>query len=206
MAEMRTCHRTGCGWPAAASLSYRYETREAWLADLSAEPNPALWELCPHHADQLTVPLGWERLDRRTIAPAPVEPAGSELVGGHGRPAAEPMAGPGSPAVAARVGGEGHPVNRYAALSRKLPSVVAVASRQRAEPDRVATARGPGAQCSASSGRPRPNLGKDVAPEPDRELGQLAIPTLEDDDGRQAVVRPSRSPKTGDRNATLGCG
>jgi len=76
--EFRTCSRTGCRWPAAASLSYRYDTREVWVLDLAEEPHPALYDLCPHHADALTVMRGWARIDERNAVPAVVEPAAPE--------------------------------------------------------------------------------------------------------------------------------
>ncbi len=78
--EFRTCSRTGCRWPAAASLSYRYGTREVWVLDLAEEPHPALYDLCPHHADALTVMRGWTRIDERVAVPAVVEPAAPDRV------------------------------------------------------------------------------------------------------------------------------
>ena len=103
--ELRTCGRAGCRWPAAASLSFRYETRQVWLLDLAAEPHPALYDLCPHHADALTVPRGWERVDQRVPQEAMREPSGHDLE--------------------ARLRATGRPLrvgaNRYAALSEELP-------------------------------------------------------------------------------------
>lgn len=78
--EPRSCSRTGCRWPAAASLSYRYASAQVWLLDLSPEADPALYDLCPHHADHLVVPRGWERVDQRTARPVPVEPSADEIV------------------------------------------------------------------------------------------------------------------------------
>ncbi|HWB71396.1 MAG TPA: DUF3499 family protein, partial [Egibacteraceae bacterium] len=64
--QLRTCDRTGCRWPAAASLAYRYDRRQVWLLDLAARAHPALYDLCPQHADNLVVPRGWDCSDRRT--------------------------------------------------------------------------------------------------------------------------------------------
>lgn len=33
------------------------------------DEDPAAYDLCPDHADSLTVPRGWERLDRRSSRP-----------------------------------------------------------------------------------------------------------------------------------------
>ena len=114
-AEMRACSRTGCRWPAAASLSFRYASGQVWLLDLS-DPDPALYDLCPHHVDTLVVPRGWHRVDQRTAAPVVREPSGEELVT-RGRepvahyPAREPVR---RPAPATRT-------NRYERLHRELP-------------------------------------------------------------------------------------
>lgn len=75
---MRSCVRTGCRWPAAATLGYRYVTAEVWLSDL-AEPHPATHDLCPHHADDLRVPKGWTLVDDRQPAAAYHEPSAAEI-------------------------------------------------------------------------------------------------------------------------------
>jgi hypothetical protein len=110
VAELRSCARTACRWPATASLSFHYDTRRVWLVDLPDEKSPSLYDLCPHHAGTLTVPRGWEQMDERTNRPAPHEPAGRELVErasfGRGR------------------------MNRYALLTSELPRIAAeVAAR-----------------------------------------------------------------------------
>ena len=53
------------------TLSFRYDARQASLVDLSADKDPAYYDLCAFHADVLIVPKGWERLDRRTPPPEP---------------------------------------------------------------------------------------------------------------------------------------
>ena len=72
MERSRTCVRPGCGAPAEATLTYHYASRTAWLDDLDGDPDPATYELCTQHADRFTVPIGWNREDRRTSdAPVP---------------------------------------------------------------------------------------------------------------------------------------
>ena len=118
MAEtMRSCSRTGCRWPAAASLSFRYASREVWLLDL-AEPHPSLYDMCPHHADSLVVPQGWATVDERTVREVMREPSAAEIAD---RAARERLGsrgahGPAAPVIEA-------PVNRYADLARELPRI-----------------------------------------------------------------------------------
>ena len=76
---MRSCIKTGCRWPAAATLSYRYASAEVWLSDLG-DDHPATHALCPHHADCLTVPKGWTLVDTRQPVEAPKEPSAAEIV------------------------------------------------------------------------------------------------------------------------------
>lgn len=75
---MRSCVKTGCRWPASATLSFRYATAEVWLGDLQAA-HPATHDLCPHHADALTVPRGWTLVDRRQPQEVPHEPSAAEI-------------------------------------------------------------------------------------------------------------------------------
>src|SRR5437764_14819809 len=77
MDSSRTCVRPGCGAPAGATLTYHYASRTAWLDHLGAEAEPSSYELCGLHADRFTVPLGWNREDRRARnapLPAPIPP------------------------------------------------------------------------------------------------------------------------------------
>jgi hypothetical protein len=106
--HIRTCTRTGCRWPAAASLSYRYASRQAWLLDLPDESDPSLYDLCPHHADHLTVPRGWERVDERTVTEAMVELSHADRAAVH-EPAREHASSRGG--------------SRYAALAADLPRI-----------------------------------------------------------------------------------
>lgn len=78
--QMRTCVKTGCLWPAVATLSYRYSSSEAWLTDLTEEPDPSTHDLCPHHADQMRVPVGWTLIDDRNPVEPRREPSANEIV------------------------------------------------------------------------------------------------------------------------------
>lgn len=78
--DFRTCVRAGCRWPAAASLSYRYATRQVWLGDLLEERDPNAWDLCPHHAETLSVMRGWDLTDDRVVVPPMIEPAAPDRV------------------------------------------------------------------------------------------------------------------------------
>ena len=122
---LRSCSKTACRWPAAASLSYRYATRQVWLLDLSPVADPSLYDLCPHHADALVVPNGWERVDDRTVQEVMVEPSASDRAAAAGRRSAtaadlEPIGSvaPPRPLVAAGR-------NRYADLVAQLPQLAA---------------------------------------------------------------------------------
>jgi hypothetical protein len=49
-------------------MTYEYGSKVAWLEDLHGNPSPHDYDLCPNHADRLSVPQGWERRDRRSSA------------------------------------------------------------------------------------------------------------------------------------------
>jgi hypothetical protein len=74
MDRRRLCGRPGCGQEASASLTFQYGTRRVWLDDLG-DVEPATIDLCGHHADRLSVPVGWSGQDRRTLPGAPELPA-----------------------------------------------------------------------------------------------------------------------------------
>jgi hypothetical protein len=63
---MRTCVKATCSEPAAATMALRYAERVVWLRDLLPERDPGFLELCSPHADRLTAPVGWIRLDERS--------------------------------------------------------------------------------------------------------------------------------------------
>lgn len=93
----RTCRRPGCQGSATATLSFRYDSAEALLLDLVDEPHPSRWDLCKLHADTLSVPRGWDLIDRREGSAPPPPP---------------------QPTVSPR-----H--NRYAELKARLPALAA---------------------------------------------------------------------------------
>ena len=113
---MRSCIKTGCRWPAAATLSYRYASAEVWLSDLG-DDHPATHDLCPHHADCLTVPKGWTLVDTRQPVEAPKEPSAAEIV----ERATRPREGVRSMLQAAPPEPP-RPPSRYDALLDDLPS------------------------------------------------------------------------------------
>jgi hypothetical protein len=160
---MRSCSRTGCRWPATAALSFRYSSRQAWLLDLG-DPDPALYDLCPHHADALVVPRGWHRVDQRAAAlqasgqePAQVPEPVACLLGpapaqarASGAPRREhepvPVTAGGAPPAPARV-------NRYQDLVSDLPRLAAEFAPLRDVPS---SAKGAGRRVS------RPSVGDGV--------------------------------------------
>lgn len=71
--KVRRCSRSGCRWPASASLTYAYAKQLVWIEDLTPQPHPAVYDLCAAHAERLSVPIGWNKEDLR-IVPPPVTP------------------------------------------------------------------------------------------------------------------------------------
>lgn len=170
---LRICVRTGCRWPAVASLSYRYATRQAWLLDLSPSPDPAFYDLCPHHADALTVPRGWERVDDRSIQPVVVEASARDRA----EQAAARRRDGEEVAAAALANGAG---NRYARLAAELPRLAA----------ELAGATPPPPAVPSRDLAPLPQ-GAWTTPTPAGALdGQLAMPVDEAGDDDSAVVVP----------------
>ncbi len=159
---MRTCSKTACRWPAAASLSYRYDTKQVWLLDLAEQPDPSLYDLCPHHADNLVVMRGWDRVDLRTPPEPVIEPAGRDLLPESGSPP---------------VGPRGYGGNRYQALVDDLPRVAASLADDLAEPEPESEPEpAPAARPAATPTRDRVEVSvvpsRDLAP-----LPPLAAPT-----------------------------
>lgn len=73
LAAMRRCTKLGCDQPAAATVGLRYGERVLWLRELAPERDPNFLELCGGHADRLTAPVGWTRLDERLGAHRPAK-------------------------------------------------------------------------------------------------------------------------------------
>ena len=69
VSQFRRCSRPGCGKPAVATLTYAYAESTAVVGPLAATSEPHSWDLCEHHAEKITAPLGWEllRVDDITI-------------------------------------------------------------------------------------------------------------------------------------------
>nr|WP_274709737.1 DUF3499 domain-containing protein [Corynebacterium sp. c6VSa_13] len=62
VSQFRRCSRPGCGKPAVATLTYAYAESTAVVGPLAPSPEPHSWDLCAHHAERITAPLGWEML------------------------------------------------------------------------------------------------------------------------------------------------
>ena len=68
----RLCSRPGCANAASATMTYGYASRTVWVDDLAAEADPNGYDLCPAHADRLSVRVGWEKSARRVTAVRPL--------------------------------------------------------------------------------------------------------------------------------------
>ena len=53
-------------------MSYDYKGRTVTLDDLDPDLDPNQYDLCPSHADRLSVPQGWNRIDRRVSTVRPL--------------------------------------------------------------------------------------------------------------------------------------
>lgn len=60
MSLARLCSRNGCGRPAVATLTYVYQDQTAVVGPLATFAEPHTYDLCPEHAERLTVPRGWD--------------------------------------------------------------------------------------------------------------------------------------------------
>ena len=147
----RACRRNTCDEPARVSLVFDYGRAQAWLLDLVAEPHPLRWDLCPLHAEALSVPRGWELVDDRTELAEPQSPPSPEPThhppqasasadeAASGPPgtghAPDALTSPGDlagdtilltqPRRRPRRGPTVHPASRYAPLLRALPRLAA---------------------------------------------------------------------------------
>lgn len=80
-AGARPCARPGCPAPARSTLSFRYDTREAWLESLADESSPATYDLCGPHASRTRPPHGWSLVDKRPDEPDTARADSAELGG-----------------------------------------------------------------------------------------------------------------------------
>jgi PAS domain-containing protein len=87
-AVVRPCSRPSCTTPAAATLTFRYGTREAWIERLADRVDPQSYDLCVTHAARTHPPEGWQLRDRRPEGerrpaephPTPVDLGGDRTV------------------------------------------------------------------------------------------------------------------------------
>lgn len=61
----RQCSRPTCSTAAVVTLTYDYQRSHVWLDPLTAERDLHGYDLCRRHADDLSVPVGWQLTDRR---------------------------------------------------------------------------------------------------------------------------------------------
>lgn len=60
MKVRRQCSRNACTRPAVATLTYDYADSTAVLGPLATTAEPHAYDLCDQHAENLTVPRGWQ--------------------------------------------------------------------------------------------------------------------------------------------------
>jgi hypothetical protein len=58
--DARLCSKVACTAEAVATLTYVYADSMAVLGPLSGSAEPHSYDLCPKHADRLSVPQGWQ--------------------------------------------------------------------------------------------------------------------------------------------------
>jgi hypothetical protein len=61
----RPCARPDCSAPGAASLTFAYSRREAWIGALDDDPRAQSYDLCARHVARARPPLGWQLRDER---------------------------------------------------------------------------------------------------------------------------------------------
>ena len=79
MGSIRQCSRSACQRAAVATLTYVYADSTAVLGPLATYAEPHSYDLCAPHAENLTVPRGWEVL-RLALPSGPPEPSADDLV------------------------------------------------------------------------------------------------------------------------------
>lgn len=58
--ERRVCSKVACTREATTTLTYVYADSMAVLGPLALRREPHSYDLCPAHADRLSVPKGWQ--------------------------------------------------------------------------------------------------------------------------------------------------
>ncbi len=56
----RPCSKVACTNDAVSTLTYVYADSMAVLGPLSRQAEPHSYDLCPRHAERLSVPQGWQ--------------------------------------------------------------------------------------------------------------------------------------------------
>jgi hypothetical protein len=56
----RPCSKVACTADAVSTLTYVYQDSMAVLGPLSQRAEPHSYDLCPKHAERLSVPQGWQ--------------------------------------------------------------------------------------------------------------------------------------------------
>jgi hypothetical protein len=74
----RVCSRSGCKWPATASLSFSYGTKQTWIEELRNPPEISYYDLCHVHASRFSPPHGWTFEDLRNEIGMRLEPVSTE--------------------------------------------------------------------------------------------------------------------------------
>lgn len=101
----RRCSRSGCGATAVATLTYVYRDSTAVVGPLATFAEPHCYDLCPSHAERLTVPRGWEVVRQEPVeAAAPPSSDDLEALADAVREAARPTPQPDPPAGLGRRG------------------------------------------------------------------------------------------------------
>jgi hypothetical protein len=65
---MRTCAKMRCGNDPVATVALTYVDRAVVVADLTAERDPNLLDLCEEHLGRMTPPVGWVVRDDRAAS------------------------------------------------------------------------------------------------------------------------------------------
>lgn len=75
---MRTCSKPSCRGAAVATLTYVYADSTAVLGPLATYAEPHCYDLCEHHSQRMTAPLGWE-IVRLNPDPEALRPSSDDL-------------------------------------------------------------------------------------------------------------------------------
>lgn len=65
----RPCSKVACSAEASATLTYDYTDSLVVLGPLAIRHEPHSYDLCPRHAERLSIPIGWQ-LMRHSIVEA----------------------------------------------------------------------------------------------------------------------------------------